>query len=211
MTDRSRSIIRRAAVTVLLFLLAASLLFYLLLPVFERKKAQEIFGRDDVIVGDSFHQPWFYVTEEGNLYLTDWLGGRKKIVFPEYFNGVVVKKVVYDNDHVAVRAEEAYFPQGVRFGHCALQGSRSLRRIVFAEGQTDLSDIVLVGCDALEEIYLPKSLKILGRDILYQPENKTRLTLYYAGTEEEWLALGSAAEQAARTYPMVYGTPVPER
>lgn len=208
MTDRTRTGIRRAAVAVLLFLLAASLLIYLMLPVFERKKAKEIFGRDDVIVGDSFHQPWFYVTEEGVLRITDWLGKQEKLVLPEYFNGVGVQRLRYVGERVAKYVKEVRIPTGISF---ELREFRNLERLILEEGHEGISLFKLKDCPNIKEIYLPNTLRQIASSILNNAEQYPDLTIYYAGTEEEWLALGSVAKRATQVYHVVYETPVPPR
>lgn len=212
--DKKRKLLRTVSATCVLLLMLGTLLSFFFAPCIADVRTRKELGLpEDAFVTDTARSPWIYITEEGGIRLYgEHMDGMETLVIPSAVNGILVTNF----DHSAVLPREAnirtiVFPKSFdpRIGDQTywFASWESLEVIAFEEGTTDLSKLAIYEMPALRELYLPRSMTGM-----YAWSLKTcgeNVTVYYAGTEEEWWALGDFAKTTSGKYPVVFETPVP--
>lgn len=215
MTEKKQRLQTLSALLILVLLLG-SLFSFFIKPIVEDAQMRKMLGDEDAYVTDSLRDPWIYVTEDGMLRLyPEYMVGMETVILPDAVNGVAltgmdlghpisplakVRTLVFPK-RFSMHAEDEY--QVLWMGKW-----ENLEVLAFAEGATDLTGIAVYEMPALKAVYLPKSMTGMhpwtfldcGKD----------LTVYYAGTEEEFLTLGTFAQAVKRKCPVVFNTPVPD-
>ena len=128
---------------------------------------------------------------------------------PEMVNGKPVSHVGNAFSVSLPNVERVIVPSGVAQPKIdrTLKKWTALKEIVFREGCLDLSGVAIYVGEGLEAVYLPKSITTIGWGFMRNGEGAP--TIYYAGTEEEWTALGYHATRLAEAYAVVFETEAP--
>lgn len=207
---KSRAILRTLFLIVFLLLLLGTLILMLVIPSIEDARKREELGDPLAFVTSTARTPWLYVNEEGRVDLYHDDCGRMTVLrVPECVNGITVTHLGDAFSKKLVTVERIILPSTVSapgdIG--SLSGWTALRQIAMREGCTDLTKMSLKASKHIEEVYLPKSLKTIGWNFLREGDGSP--TIYYAGTEEEFLLLGGDAKRLKNSYTVVYETSIP--
>lgn len=197
-----------AVITVALLLLGTVLSFFIAPRIYDAQTRRKLGLPDDAYVTDTARSPWIYVTEKGSGRLYgDKMIGIKRLYIPSAVNGIHLERVLLTYDEPR-SVEAVILPATLNYAKTyeAFQNWEGLKTIIFAEGTEDLSGSTLSSMPALEEVYLPASLKKISKKFLKEED----VTVYYAGTEEEWLALGDGARELLTEHAVVLETPLPD-
>ena len=119
-------------------------------------------------------------------------------IHPSAFTEIVLPKTVKKIGDRAFdycyRVTSLEIPEGVtEIGGFAFVGCSGITSLIIPEGVTKIGVSIFNDCESLEALYIPGSVKELnceneeGHHIV--PGNSP-VTIYYAGTEEEWVAIG---------------------
>ncbi len=207
---KTKAIFRSLFTILFLLLLVGTVVLMLVIPPMEDARKREELGDPLAFVTSTARTPWAYVDAEGALrmYPEDCVG-LTVLRIPEAVNGVTVTGVSAAFSHALTDVERIILPSTapVPVIDRSLSSWSALRQLVFREGCADLSRASVKAVTQLEEIYLPKSIEKIGWHFLREGDGTP--TVYYAGTEEEWLSLGADAKRVAGRYTMVYETSAP--
>jgi hypothetical protein len=148
-------------------------------------------------VTDTVRSPWISVDKEGlvTLYPENMLG-MTDLVIPDAVDGIRVTGFAKAPVEAHPRKiKSIIFPAGFSATQTFyFREWESLETVVFSEGIEDLTGLWIIGMPSLREIYIPKTLT--GAFYEYSLKNcGEHVTIYYAGTEEEWASLGALAER----------------
>ena len=216
--DAKRLRLKHIAVVVILLLMLGTFLSFFITPaVSDARTRKELGLPDDAIVTDTARSPWVYVDEEGGVTLnTEYMIGMDTVVIPDAVNGVLVTgKAEGAAISPASQVRTIVFPK--RFSVSSPDGKTGifwfgnwdrLETVVFEEGAYDLTGVAIYAMPALKEVYLPKSAT--GLYAWSFNDCPADVTVYYAGTEEEWAALGNFAKNVSKKHTVVFETPVPD-
>ena len=206
-----RAWFRTVFIVLFLLLLAGTVVYMLKAPEKEDARIREEMGDPVAFVTDTARSPWIHAWSDGvpKIYHEDC--ARFTVLrLPEMVNGVAVLHIGNTFEYALSHVERLILPSTMTHPgmNVSLADWTSLKEIVFREGIRDISGVCLSDVEALEAIYLPKSLSALRSNLL--GDDTGNPTIYYAGTEEEWLALGAAAEKISQEHTMVFETSAPE-
>jgi|GEM_PF-5643978 len=85
-------------------------------------------------------------------------------------------------------------------------GKSNIKSIIFSEGIEDISYDEFKGCPALEDVYLPSTIKSLGGSDanLFDYAGDHLKNVYYGGTAEQWAGLTAEIDASNLRYIHVY-------
>lgn len=211
--DEKRTRVRKVTALAVLALLLCTLLSYFIITPVKDARTRAMLGDPDAYVTDTARSPWIYADENGLVTLyPEHMMGMTELILPDAVNGVKVTGLDYSVGVLTVKdVKTVVFPKNLTVSGEHMVYFRwweSVETLVFPEGVTDLSKLDILEMPALKAIYFPSTLTALyDYTIRACGEN---VTVYYAGTEEEWLALGKCAKNISKKCPVVFNTPVPE-
>ena len=83
--------------------------------------------------------------------------------------------------------------------NCAFMGCEELTEIVFSEGVKEIENNAFSYCNKIKEVYFPKTLTSVGRLFFDNFDHdafdgKSKVDIYYAGTEKEWNNVSKSKE-----------------
>ena len=205
-----RTLLRTAFSAVFLLLLVGTVVYMLTAPEREDERLREELGDPLAFVTDTARTPWVYANEDGTLrvYHEDCYH-LTVLRLPEMVNGLPVSHLGNACSVALPNVERLIFPSGVtqpKFDG-GLKKWTALAEVVFREGCVDLTGVALYAREGLEAVYLPRSLTTIGWHFMREGDGTP--TLYYAGTEEEWVALGGHAKRLAERYTVVFEAEAP--
>ncbi len=206
--DEKRRRLQRVALLCALLLLVGTFLSFFIAPHIADACTRRALGLpDDAFVTDTARTSWIYVDEDGNATLYgDKMVGLKTLRIPSAVNGIAVKKVQVVKSTSSSVEKMIFPPTFAPTGYAInLRVWENVKTAVFSEGVEDLTRLSLVSLPNLEEVYLPKTIQKFPWTFITPG---AEVTLYYAGSEEEWLGLGNIARRLSKEYTMVYNTPV---
>lgn len=195
------------ACAALVLILATLLSFFVAPPIKDAITRRTLGLPADAFVTDTARDPWIYVNDEGEIFFHfDMAPTRTEFVLPDAVNGVRLKRFVGGSKanvkritmpkYLTVNEEMVY-----------MQPWSYLETIVFPEGVEDISSLSIYDMPVLTAVYLPRSLKKIYKSIFRGCDS---VVLYYAGTEEEWLAKGDDARELYGKRQMVFSVAAPE-
>ncbi|MBE6656447.1 MAG: hypothetical protein E7609_06250 [Ruminococcaceae bacterium] len=206
--DAKRLRLKRITTLLVLLLMLGTLLSFFIAPRVADANTREDLGlSEDAFVTDTARSPWVYVNEEGEATLYgDRMIGKKTLRIPDAVNGVLLKRVL----HVHTKpksVETVVFSSSVSVSKSLgyFREWTGLKTLAFEEGTTDLSGVSVHSMPALKEIYLPADITKISASFLKQEG----VTVFFAGSEEEWLAIGKNAKTLLTKHTVVFDTPVP--
>lgn len=207
---KTRAIFRSLFAILFLLLIVATVILMLVVPGREDARKREELGDPLAFVTSTARTPWAYVDEEGTLVVyPEDCAGLEVLRLPESVNGVTVTHVgnAFSTDLTFVK--RVIFPSTVASPKVeyTLMGWTSLEELVLREGCTDLKQANVRASQSMESVYLPRSLEKIGWCFLSEGDGSP--TVYYAGTEEEWQALGADARRISERYTVVCQTEPP--
>ena len=205
-----KAFLRASFSLLFLLLLIGTVVAMIVLPGMEADRIREEMGDPLAFVTTTARDPWICVDEEGKLDVYhDDCAGMTVLRVPESVNGVTVTKLGDAFSTKIDTLERIIFPATVACPEATSNFSKwtALQEVAFREGCTDLSKQKLSAKDGLTAVYLPASLEKIGGKLLAEGEGNP--IVYYAGTEEEWLALGADALRITNRYTVVYETAIP--
>ena len=211
--DEKRTRVRKVAAIAVLALLIATLLSYFIITPIKDAKTRAMLGDPDAFVTDTARSPWIYADENGLITLyPEHMLGITELVIPDAVNGVKVTGMKYSVGTASAKGiKTIVFPPGLTVNDEHMMYFRrweELETLVFSEGITDLTKLDILELPALKAIYFPSTFAgVYDYCVRYCGED---LTIYYAGTEEEWLAIGNCTKILSGKCPVVFNTPVPE-
>lgn len=206
--DAKRLRLKHIAVLVMLLVLVGTLLSFFIAPVVSDKRTRERLGLpEDAFVTDTGRDPWVYVDEEGNAFFyAEKMVGMDTLYIPSAVNGIYVKNAFLAYSHPK-NIKAVVLPSTLDHAKSlAALRWKNIETFVFLEGTEDLSGCYIINTPSLTEVYLPRSIQRIEKSLL----QVDGVTLYYAGTEEEWLALGDGAKRLMAEHTVVFETPLPE-
>ena len=191
----------------MLLLLVCTFLSFFIAPRIADAHTRKKYGLpEDAFITDTARTPWVYIDEEGGITLHgDKMIGMTTLYIPSAVNGIKTQALAAIAGNNA-KIKTLVIPAGVEaknFAKWHLCDFTSLEAVVFEEGITDISGCSLSSSVALERVYLPRSIKTLSTGFL---KSEAPVTICYAGTEEEWLALGGDAKKLCDRYTIVFET-----
>ena len=191
----------------MLLLLVCTFLSFFIAPRIADAHTRKKYGLpEDAFITDTARTPWVYIDEEGGITLHgDKMIGMTTLYIPSVVNGIKTQALAAIGGNNA-KIKTLVIPAGVEakeFARYLLRDFSSLEAVVFEEGITDISGCSLSSSVALERVYLPRSIKTLSTGFL---KSEAPVTICYAGTEEEWLALGGDAKKLCDRYTVVFET-----
>lgn len=211
--DAKRRLLKHIAVIIVVTLMLGTLVSFFVRPALSDAKTRKALGLpEDAYVTDTERDPWVYANEEGEISLfADHMIGMDTVIIPDAVNGVLVTGIDFSARLLpASKVRTLVFPKSfsVSDEHRFWLGKwESLEVIAFEEGATDLAGVAIYDMPALKEVYLPKS--VTGLYTWGLQNCAEDVIVYYAGTEEEWWALGKFAKATSEKYLIVFDTPVP--
>lgn len=201
--DKTRLWIQRvAALCILLTILGTLVSFFIKSPASTPSTPDDKPDDPKVDSTDTARTPWISVDKTGlvTIYPENMLS-MTELVIPSTVDGIHVTGL--SSAFFAVRPRKiksVVFPSGLTVnGEETLyfREWESLETIVFSEGVSDLEKLDILSMPSLKEIYLPKTLTV-GFYIYSLRNCGDGVTIYYAGTEEEWALLGDWAARLTR-------------
>lgn len=211
--DEKKIRVRKVAALAVLALLVGTLLSYFIITPVRDARTRAMLGDPDAYVTDTARSPWIYADENGTVTLyPEHMGGMTELVIPDAVNGVKVTGLASSVGALSEKTvKTVVFPRFLTVNGEHMLYFRwweSVETLVFPEGVTDLSKLDILELPSLKSIYLPSTFTgIYEYSIRYCGDN---VTVYYAGTEAEWRALGQSAENLSKKCTVVFETPVPE-
>ncbi len=201
---RGRSILRAAVGVIMSALFFLSIIAFFVMPIIKDREARAMLDDPDAFVTDTARDPWIYVDENGVAMLnSDRCLGMEEIVIPDAVNGVTVTSFDMHYYHAPDWVKKVTFPSTLRtIAAFPFHQWDGIEEIVFQEGVEDLSLLVIGQKEHLRKLVLPRSVKAINAGIFSYKEHPVEIC--YAGTEEEWLALGSAAEKLSAKHTVIY-------
>ena len=200
-----RALLRTLFIPVFFLLLVGTVVYMLVSPEKEDARIREELGDPLAFVTDTARTPWASAEEDGTLHIYhEDCYGQAVLRLPESVNGITVTDVGNAFSTKLAAVERVILPATVTspdFDN-TLSGWTALRELLFREGCVDFQNLAVKASESLEAVYIPKSLERIGWTFLREGEGNP--TLYYAGTEEEWLALGANATRLSNRYTVVF-------
>lgn len=134
------------------------------------------FGNEpSVVSGDYIIDDWkIYISEEGNISITEYKGSSENVAIPDNFDGFPVVSIGqnafrYKNSVVSVT-----IPDSVTYiGWGAFYSCSNLKSVVIGKSVETISDYAFRYCKSLEKIVIPDSVKKIKESAFYQCENLT--------------------------------------
>ena len=200
--------LRRVSVLLVFLLMVGTLLSHFVLPSIEDERARKKYGLPDARVTDTARTPYLCVNEVGQAaFAPDVCGDLETLVVPEIINGIVVRnfslsRIAGQPERIRTLVLPRTYDPTVGGQHLMIDSWDSLKTIVVPEGVQDVSMVRLTDNASLKDVYLPRSIERVYKDLLDKQGEGT--VLHYAGSEEEWLALGSSAKYIAEHETVVY-------
>ena len=205
--DAKRRRLQYIALSCMLLLLVGTFLSFFIAPRIADAQARKKYGlSDDAFVTDTARSPWVYIDEAGQITLYgDKMVGMTTLRIPNAVNGIASVKLGFIlSDCRSIQT--VIIPRTVvakDFVNWRLRDFSALETLVLEEGVTDLSGCSTGSLAALRAIYIPRSAQSIPSALI---KEGAAVTVYYAGTEEEWLALGKGAEAILARYTVVFET-----
>lgn len=212
--EEKRLRVQRISAICAILLFFATLLSFFIIPHISDARTRRALGDEKAYVTGSARSPWISVDTAGRITLyPENLIGVTELVIPDAVDGVRVtgiatgvsnlcldnlKTIVFPASFSAVTGNMLYF-----------HACENLETFIFSEGITDLSHLDIYEMPSLRSVYLPASLEV-GLYTYAVRNCGENVTVYYAGSEEDWASLGSWAERLAKRCVIVYNTSVPE-
>lgn len=211
--DEKKIRVRKVAAVAVLALLVGTLLSYFIITPVRDARTRAMLGDPDAYVTDTARSPWIYADENGTVTLyPEHMGGMTELVIPDAVNGVKVTGFSHSlSGRYLSKVKVFAFPSDFSANGeemLSVHDCATVETLVFPEGVTDLSMLDIADAPSLKEIYFPTTLaSICTYCVRRCGEN---VTVYYAGTEAEWRALGQSAENLSKKCTVVFETPVPK-
>lgn len=173
-------------------------------PYFSDRATRAMLKDEDAYVTDTARSPWLYVDENGVATLnSDACFGMTEIVIPDAINGIRVTSFDMYFASPPHWVKKITFPKGMRaVGDFAFHQWSEIEEIVFKEGIEDLSNFYIGAKQKLKKLVLPRSVTALKVGFL--DGANPALVVHFGGTEEEWLAMGRAAEKVLLQHTVVF-------
>ena len=199
--------LRRVSALLILLLMVGTLLCRFILPPIEDAREREKYGMPDARVTDTARTPYLCASEDGvATFFADVGGHLETLVVPEIVNGVAVKTLSLGRTSGKPQnVKTLILPrtcEPVSGYHLTIESWAALQTVVIPEGVTDTSTLRLKENKSLTAVYMPRSMEKVYKNLLEKQGEGT--VLHYAGSEEEWLSLGTAAKHIAETRTVVY-------
>lgn len=128
------------------------------------KNAQELSGRENVVMGYSSKMPWFSFDEDGGLrFDKEKYKGGTELVIPDVFDDVLVTRIAskafFYSDFTSIS-----IPAAVSFiGERAFFSCASLEEIVISDNVETLGESAFAGCTAAKTLTIGKGLTAIGQ------------------------------------------------
>ena len=202
---KKRRVLQHVSVVLVLLLMLGTLVSFFVAPRIADAKTRRTLGlSEDALVTDTARSPWIYVDEKGGATVYgEKMVGIRTLYIPSAVNGIKVEGLGKIGTSHGVRT--VVLPSTVlptKMIEC-FRKWQGLKTIVFEEGTESLSGISIHGMPDVEGIYVPKSITAISSKFMGQDG----FTVYYAGTEEEWLALGESAQKLSDKGIVVFEAP----
>lgn len=209
MSER-RQILRRVAAILFFALILATVLSFFIAPQIRDARIRAALGIPDARVTDTARSPYLYINESGEATLyPDGCGDMTELVLPEAINGITVKTFFVHGLEKPSRIKTLVLPRTFEAGsrNFTAEGWQSLETVIVPDGVKDISYMRFKDNPCLAAVYIPRSVTSVYSIMLKDQPELT--VIHYAGTEEEWRALGWAAAHIADTRQIVYGSVAP--
>ena len=134
------------------------------------------FGNEpSVVSGGYIIDDWkIYISEEGNISITEYKGSSENVAIPDNFDGFPVVSIGYSafgNKHSVVSVT---IPDSVTYiGSNAFDSCSNLKSVVIGKSVETISEYAFRHCKSLEKIVIPDSVKKIGSSAFYGCENLT--------------------------------------
>lgn len=202
---KKRRVLQHVSIVLVLLLMLGTFVSFFVAPRIADAKTRRALGLpEDALVTDTARSPWIYVDEEGAAVLYgEKMIGMKTIYVPSAVNGIKVERIRRADTSRAVKT--VVLPSTVlptKMIEC-FRKWEGLKTLVFSEGTESLSGISIHGMPDVEGVYVPRSITAISASFMGQDG----VTVCYAGTEEEWLALGKNAQKLSDRGIVVFEAP----
>ena len=197
-------VLRTVSASLAVLLIVATVLSFFIVPRISDRKTREMLGDENAYVTDTARDPWIYVTEDGVAKLNaEHCLGMEEIIIPDAVNGIAVTSFTLNYEKPPAWVKRVVFPKTLRsIEPFPFHRWTDIEEIVFSEGIEDLSNVSIGQGENLKRLVLPCSVKKLNRGFFSWKDHPVEIC--YAGTKEEWLALGEDASYLANRYTVVY-------
>ena len=201
---KGKRILRAVFGVIMSALFFLSIVAFFVMPTIRDREAREMLGDPDAFVTDTARDSWIFVDEGGVAAVyADRCFGKEELTIPSAVNGVAVTGFDFRYKAKPVWVKKITFPPTLRSIETYLFASwDGIEEIVFEDGIEDLSNLSIGQRERLDRLVLPRSVKKINKGIFSYKDHCVKVC--YAGTEEEWLAIGDSAAYIAERYTMVY-------
>ena len=173
-------------------------------PYFSDRATRAMLKDEDAYVTDTARSPWLYVDENGVLTLySDACIGKTEIIIPDAVNGIRVDSFDMNFSPPPHWVKKITFSKSMRHvGDFVFHQWSEIEEIVFKEGIEDLSNFYIGAKQKLKKLVLPRSVTALKVGFLNGANPD--LVVHFGGSEEEWFAMGQAAELVSLAHTVVF-------
>ena len=149
-----------------------------------------------------------YVADNGLATVTGYNGSGRSVTIPEKIDGSIVVKIA-EKAFLGASLDEVHFPSSIEevecfydaeentisYPHSPFAGS-TVKKAYFAEGTKVIPECILSGARALEEIYLPDSVEVIGKEAFMYCTSLT--AVHFGGGEKKCIV--DTIEEGAFSY-----------
>lgn len=149
-----------------------------------------------------------YVADNGLATVTGYNGSGRSVTIPEKIDGSIVVKIA-KKAFLGASLDEVHFPSSIEevecfydaeentisYPHSPFAGS-TVKKAYFAEGTKVIPECILSGARALEEIYLPDSVEVIGKEAFMYCTSLT--AVHFGGGEKKCIV--DTIEEGAFSY-----------
>lgn len=134
------------------------------------------FGNEpSVVSGDYIIDDWkIYISEEGNISISEYKGSSENVAIPDNFDGFPVVSIGYSAFEEKHSLVSVTIPDSVTLiGYGAFRACSKLKSVVISKSVETISEYAFRDCKSLEKIVIPDSVKIIKESAFFGCENLT--------------------------------------
>lgn len=133
------------------------------------------FGNEpSVVSGEYIIDDWkIYISEEGNISISEYKGSSENVAIPDNFDGFPVVSIG-QNAFLKKDVVSVTIPDSVTYiGYSAFKSCPKLKSVVIGKSVETISESAFSYCKSLEKIVIPDSVKKIESSAFYGCENLT--------------------------------------
>lgn len=134
------------------------------------------FGNEpSVVSGEYIIDDWkIYISEEGNISISEYKGSSENVAIPDNFDGFPVVSIGEDAFKKKDSVISVTIPDSVTYiDRYAFYSCSKLKSVVIGKSVETISVCAFYDCKSLEKIVIPDSVKKIGSSAFYECKNLT--------------------------------------